>query len=79
MADIGVFEAKARLSELIDGVVAGREVTITRHGKPVARLVSAHGAPRKGRRAVVDEIKRFRATLKTGRVNLRALIEQGRR
>jgi prevent-host-death family protein len=38
---IGAFEAKNRLSELLDRVEHGEEVTITRHGKEVARLVSA--------------------------------------
>lgn len=38
---IGAFEAKNRLSELLDRVERGEDVTITRHGKEVARLVSA--------------------------------------
>ncbi len=79
MAYIGVFEAKARLSELIDGVIAGRKVTITRYGKPVARLVPADARPPRSRRALVEDIRRFRATIKFGRLNLRALFEQGRR
>lgn len=37
--DIGVYDAKARFSELVRAVEAGGEVTITRHGRPVARLV----------------------------------------
>ncbi|HUG72236.1 MAG TPA: type II toxin-antitoxin system prevent-host-death family antitoxin [Steroidobacteraceae bacterium] len=41
MSDIGVFEAKTHLSELLDRVVAGEEFTITRRGHPVARLVAA--------------------------------------
>jgi prevent-host-death family protein len=36
---VGIYEAKSKLSELIDRVAAGEEVTITRHGVPVARLV----------------------------------------
>jgi prevent-host-death family protein len=37
---IGTFEAKNRLSALLDMVEAGQEVTITRNGKPIARLVA---------------------------------------
>ncbi|MEI6688554.1 MAG: type II toxin-antitoxin system prevent-host-death family antitoxin [Thermoleophilia bacterium] len=37
--DVSVYEAKTHLSRLIGEVEAGVEVTITRHGKPVARLV----------------------------------------
>jgi len=41
----GIREAKARLSELLRDVQAGREWVITERGKPVARLVPA-SAPR---------------------------------
>ena len=34
-------EAKAHLSELLDRAAAGQETTITRRGKPVARVVPA--------------------------------------
>lgn len=37
---IGTFEAKNRLSALLDMVEAGQEVTITRNGKPIAKLVA---------------------------------------
>ena len=39
MRSASVAEAKARLSELLDAVEAGETVSITRRGKPVARLV----------------------------------------
>jgi prevent-host-death family protein len=41
MKHVGIFEAKTHLSALLDEVEKGGEVTITRHGKPVARLVQA--------------------------------------
>lgn len=40
MISVGAFEAKTKLSELLDRVERGEEVMITRHGKPVARLVA---------------------------------------
>jgi prevent-host-death family protein len=43
--DVGVLEAKNRLSELIERVERGERVVITRHGKPVATLNSAQGRP----------------------------------
>ena len=45
MITVGAFEAKTHLSRLLDQVAAGEEVTITKHGKPVARLVKAAPAP----------------------------------
>jgi prevent-host-death family protein len=38
MTEIGAFEAKNKLSELLDRAEAGEEVVITRRGKPVAKL-----------------------------------------
>jgi prevent-host-death family protein len=38
MREIGAFEAKNKLGQLLDLVEQGEEITITRHGKPVARL-----------------------------------------
>jgi prevent-host-death family protein len=40
MSTVGMHEAKTRLSELVHEIEAGGEVTITRHGTPVARLVA---------------------------------------
>lgn len=37
--EIGAFEAKNKLGMLLDRVERGEEIIITRHGKPVARLV----------------------------------------
>jgi len=44
MQEIGAFEAKNKLGSLLDRVEQGEEIVITRHGKPVARLVSSAGA-----------------------------------
>jgi antitoxin (DNA-binding transcriptional repressor) of toxin-antitoxin stability system len=39
MRKVGLAEAKAQLSALLDAVEAGEEVVITRRGRPVARVV----------------------------------------
>jgi prevent-host-death family protein len=36
---VGAYEAKTHLPKLLDRVVEGEQITITRNGKPVARLV----------------------------------------
>jgi prevent-host-death family protein len=41
MTEVGVHEAKTRLSELLREVADGEEVVVTRSGRPVARIVSA--------------------------------------
>ena len=44
MATIPAFEAKTKFGELLDRVLRGEEIIITRHEKPVARLI-AEGGP----------------------------------
>ena len=39
MANVTAFEAKTRFGELLERVMQGEEVVITRHDKPVARLI----------------------------------------
>ena len=40
---VGAYEAKVKLSELLDKVEHGEQVVITRHGRPIARLVPEGG------------------------------------
>ena len=44
MATVTAFQAKTRFGELLDRVVRGEEIVITRHEKAVARLVPEGGA-----------------------------------
>lgn len=80
MEKVQLFEAKARLSELVDRAEAGRETVITRRGREVARLVPAKRSRASSTNAAaIDDIIRFSKGLKVkGRVNLRELIEEGR-
>ncbi|WP_083900743.1 type II toxin-antitoxin system Phd/YefM family antitoxin [Azospirillum sp. B4] len=43
MSTVGASEAKTHLAALLDKVEAGEEVTITRHGRPVAKLSPING------------------------------------
>ena len=64
MKSVAVFEAKNRFSELLSAVEHGEEVTITRHGNPIARLVSftAVGQPPVGQRErVLGTLQRLRS------------------
>jgi len=44
---VGIFEAKTRLSELLERVERGEDIVITRRGAPVARLAALTSRPRK--------------------------------
>lgn len=45
MQTINVRETRERLSHLLDAVATGEEITILRHGKPVARLTPPRPEP----------------------------------
>lgn len=78
MLEVGAFEAKNRLSELLNAVERGEEVTITRRGRAVARLVSA--VPEADRRRAQEAIERIRARrVSLGGLKIKDLIEEGRR
>ncbi len=69
------------LPQLLERVAQGEEFTITRHGKPVARLVPAVAAtPKPGVRQVIEELKVFSKCNSLGDdTMIRELIEDGRR
>lgn len=77
--EIGTFEAKNRFSELLDRVEKGEEVTITRHGKPVARLVAAKARDIEKARAAAEWILAHRGENRLGDDTVKSLIEEGRR
>ena len=51
MVQIGAYEAKTHLPRLLDRVSRGESLTITRHGKPVARLVPVAGERERAKEA----------------------------
>jgi prevent-host-death family protein len=81
MKSVGSFEAKTHLSQLLDQVARGEEITITKHGKPVARLVpAAPTKPAPDVKQVIAEMRAFRKGNTLGKgITIRDLIEEGRR
>jgi prevent-host-death family protein len=85
MAKVTAFEAKTRFGELLERVARGEEVVITRHDKPVARLIP-EGATRfddvrrgvQGLRALQQQIRK-RSKAKLSDAEVRAAIAAGRK
>lgn len=78
MDTVGAYEAKTNLARLLDQVAHGNVVTITRHGRSVARLVPAEpGGERPAE--VVAALRHARAGVRLGGESVRDLIEEGRR
>lgn len=78
MREVGVYDAKTHLPQLLDDVESGESITITRHGKQIARLVPFE-EPRRPVREVIEELIEFRKQHPLDGITIRELIEEGRR
>ena len=77
--EIGAYEAKTKLPELLRQVQQGKRFTITNRGKPVAELGPPSGLQRPDAKAAIEAFKAYRIAHPVGRtVNVRALREEGR-
>ena len=78
-AEVGIYEAKTRLAELLRQVALGKRFTITNRGKAVAEL-GPPAPPRKSdAKRAIDAFGAFRKANPVRRqVNIRPLIEEGR-
>lgn len=78
---IGVYDLKNRLSAVLDEVLAGREVTVTRHGRPIARISPVTATGPDDRAAAVAAIHALGDRVRRGPTekSARELIDEGRR
>lgn len=77
--EVGTYEAKTRLPELIRQVQQGQRFTITNRGEPVAQLVPVEVSTVTNAAAAIDAYLAFKAAHPvTQRVSVRELIEDGR-
>lgn len=76
---IGAFEAKNRLSELLDAVENGEEIMITKHGRPVARLVPVDKFDRAKAREAAEWLIQFRKKHPLRGLKIKDLINEGRK
>lgn len=78
MITVGAFEAKTHLSALLDRVARGEEVLITKHGKPVARLVPENTIDRARVGAAISRLKELAKGCRLDGVSVRELRDEGR-
>jgi prevent-host-death family protein len=77
--EIGAYEAKTKLPELLRQVKAGKRFTITNRGEPIADLVPSESVTPKDKAAAVEKFKAFmRENPVRGVVDVKELIEEGR-
>ena len=80
ISTIGAYDAKTHFSQLLDKVESGEEITITKHGNPVARLVPVKQASTaEERRVAIERWMQTSQKLSLGGLKIRDLINEGRR
>ncbi|HXP05770.1 MAG TPA: type II toxin-antitoxin system prevent-host-death family antitoxin [Stellaceae bacterium] len=80
MQEVGAFEAKNRLSELLRRAEGGEEIAITNRGRIVARLVPPLAAfDTEAARAAAARIRARRKGVTLGGLKIKKLIAEGRR
>ena len=76
---IGAYDAKTHFSELLARVAKGEEVTITRHGAAVARLVPVKEKPTlQQRREAIESMRKLASQSQLGKLKIKELINAGR-
>jgi prevent-host-death family protein len=79
MHQIALFEAKTKLSGLLDRVAVGEEFLITRHGRPVARLAPVEQAfDRAKAKQAVKALLEASQGLSLGGISIKELVDEGR-
>lgn len=77
--DVGIYEAKSKLSQLVEKAEAGEEVILTRRGRPVAKIVNLAPAARRDRAALLRDIGALARRVKIPRrISIRDVVAEGR-
>ena len=79
METVGAYEAKTHLPKLLERVIKGERITITKHGVPVAILQPFDPLKTIDTGSVITELRRFREKNTLGGLSIREMIEEGRR
>ena len=79
MRSVGAFEAKTHLAALLDAVSAGEQITITRHGHPVARLVPPVAQSLGSVAQTIVRLRQFNQGQSLCGISIAELRDQGRR
>ena len=79
MQEIALYEAKNKLSGLLDEVATGKQIIITRHGKAAARLVPAgYGFDRAKAAQTAKTLFEIRKGVTLDGLSIKDLVNEGR-
>lgn len=78
LEEIGSYDAKTKLPEILRRVEAGEAFTITKHGKPIADLIPSKARTRASAKSAIDNLLKMKKCKLTER-ELQDLIAEGRK
>ena len=79
MQTFGAFEAKTHFSSLLEQVEKGEQILITKHGHPVAKLISTTKPNKESVRLTIQRLKEFNKANLLGNVDWKTLRDEGRK
>jgi prevent-host-death family protein len=79
MRKVGIYEAKTHLPKLIDEVMHGASIVITKHGVPVAILEPHETVKRSDPATIIAQLRDFRKKHTLEGLSIREMIAEGRR
>ena len=79
MGTVGAYEAKTHLPKLLERVIKGERITITKHGVPVAVLQPPLPLRKTEPGKVIAELREFREKHILKGLSIRDMIDEGRR
>jgi prevent-host-death family protein len=79
METVGAYEAKTHLPKLLERVLKGERITITRHGVPVAVLQPPDPEKPADTKSIIAELRKLREKHTLDGLSIREMIREGRR
>ena len=79
METVGAYEAKTHLPKLLERVMKGERITITKHGVPVAVLQPPDTGKVVDTKSIIAELRKLRNKHTLDGLSIRKMIEDGRR
>ncbi len=79
METLGTHKLKTNLSAVLSSVEAGESVTVTRHGRPIARIVPPAASRSRRRSGAVERLLKFRRIPMPKGCSIVEMVREGRR
>ena len=76
MPEVGAYDAKTHLPQLLERTQKGEHFVITKHGRPVAELVPVTRTDGDAVRRTITNIRAFRETLRKRGIRMQGLLEK---